>query len=303
MRSSCPCSTRRPTSARARRAARQAARDPERGHHRREQQHRRDARDRAALRGAPRRARRLRGRAARQGRTRCARGSRQRRAPSCSSRTPTSSTTSTTTTRCSSRSCSGHELRARLAVARARRLEGPPVRAHARQGAALNFAQVVFAQTYNVLYQQRMTDMNTMFKVFRAECLDGARPPGDGFELDIELACKLARTATRHGGAGELRRARLRRGKEDRLLARLLPVGPGRLQVPLRSPEPVARVTTSKKKKKDFASEVVDTTERTTFPASRPRSSSNASPTARSSSTSDVAAARCLGRLACITPG
>jgi hypothetical protein len=61
------------------------------------------------------------------------------------------------------------------------------------KGLALNFAQVMFAKTYNLLYQQRVTDVNTMFKVFRAECLDGLDLHGNGFELDIELACKLAR--------------------------------------------------------------------------------------------------------------
>jgi hypothetical protein len=61
------------------------------------------------------------------------------------------------------------------------------------KGFALNFAQVMFAKTYNVLYQQRTTDVNTMFKVFRSECLDGLDLVGNGFELDIELACKLAR--------------------------------------------------------------------------------------------------------------
>ncbi len=61
------------------------------------------------------------------------------------------------------------------------------------KGLALNFAQVMFAQTYNLLFQQRTTDINTMFKVFRAECLDGLDLHSNGFELDIELACKLAR--------------------------------------------------------------------------------------------------------------
>jgi Zn ribbon nucleic-acid-binding protein len=61
------------------------------------------------------------------------------------------------------------------------------------KGLVLNFAQVVFARTYDVLYQQRVTDVNTMYKVFRAECLDGLDLESDGFELDIELACKLAR--------------------------------------------------------------------------------------------------------------
>ena len=61
------------------------------------------------------------------------------------------------------------------------------------KGLALNFMQVIFAKTYDVLYQQRVTDVNTMYKVFRAECLDGLNLECDGFDLDIELACKLAR--------------------------------------------------------------------------------------------------------------
>jgi Glycosyl transferase family 2 len=59
--------------------------------------------------------------------------------------------------------------------------------------AMLNFAQLVFAQTFNALYQKRTTDINTMFKVFRAECLEGLNLEGDRFELDIELVCKLVR--------------------------------------------------------------------------------------------------------------
>ena len=69
-----------------------------------------------------------------------------------------------------------------------RKYDSTPVR-----GLAMNFAQVVFAKTYDVLYQQRVTDVNTMYKVFRAECLDGLDLKSNGFELDIELACKLAR--------------------------------------------------------------------------------------------------------------
>jgi Glycosyl transferase family 2/Methyltransferase domain len=69
-----------------------------------------------------------------------------------------------------------------------RRYDTTPVR-----GLMLNFGQLVFARTYSALYQQHVTDVNTMFKVFRAECLDGLDLKSDGFELDIELACKLAR--------------------------------------------------------------------------------------------------------------
>lgn len=56
---------------------------------------------------------------------------------------------------------------------------------------ALNAAQVGFAHTFNLLYQQRTSDVNTMFKVFRRSCLDGVSLESDGFELDIELVCKL----------------------------------------------------------------------------------------------------------------
>ncbi len=69
-----------------------------------------------------------------------------------------------------------------------RKYDATPIR-----GVLLNFAQVMFAKTYNVLYQQRATDVNTMFKVFRSECLDGLDLHSNGFELDIELACKLVR--------------------------------------------------------------------------------------------------------------
>jgi hypothetical protein len=58
-------------------------------------------------------------------------------------------------------------------------------------GLLLNVAQVGFAKTFNLLYQQRTTDVNTMFKVFRRSCLTGVRLESDGFELDIELVCKL----------------------------------------------------------------------------------------------------------------
>jgi hypothetical protein len=55
----------------------------------------------------------------------------------------------------------------------------------------MNLAQVGFAKTFNLLYHQRTTDVNTMFKVFRRQCLDGIALVGDGFDLDIELVCKL----------------------------------------------------------------------------------------------------------------
>jgi hypothetical protein len=63
----------------------------------------------------------------------------------------------------------------------------------AAKGLALNVAQLLFARTFNFLYQQRITDVNTMFKVFRTECLEGIKLESDRFDLDIELACKLVK--------------------------------------------------------------------------------------------------------------
>jgi hypothetical protein len=70
------------------------------------------------------------------------------------------------------------------------------VRQYARsrvKGFLMNFAQVVFARTFNVLYQQRVTDINTMLKVFRRECIQGCDLTGNGFNFDIELVCKIVR--------------------------------------------------------------------------------------------------------------
>jgi hypothetical protein len=56
-----------------------------------------------------------------------------------------------------------------------------------------NVAQVAFAKTFNLLYQQNVTDINTMLKVFRRECIQGCHLRGDGFNFDIELVCKIVR--------------------------------------------------------------------------------------------------------------
>jgi glycosyltransferase involved in cell wall biosynthesis len=61
------------------------------------------------------------------------------------------------------------------------------------KGLLMNAAQVVFARTFNLLYRQRVTDINTMFKVFRRECIEGCHLDGSGFNFDIELACKICR--------------------------------------------------------------------------------------------------------------
>jgi hypothetical protein len=64
---------------------------------------------------------------------------------------------------------------------------------NAFKGFLMNAAQVGFAHTFNFLYQQRTTDVNTMFKVFRRECLEELELESNGFDLDIELVCKLVK--------------------------------------------------------------------------------------------------------------
>ncbi|HEY7107098.1 MAG TPA: glycosyltransferase [Acidimicrobiia bacterium] len=61
------------------------------------------------------------------------------------------------------------------------------------KGLLMNLAQIAFAKTFNVLYRQKVTDINTMLKVFRRECIDGCNFRGDGFNFDIELVCKIVR--------------------------------------------------------------------------------------------------------------
>ena len=61
------------------------------------------------------------------------------------------------------------------------------------KGFAMNLAQVLFARTFNLLYQQRTTDINTMLKVFRRECIAGCHFNASGFNFDIELVCKIVR--------------------------------------------------------------------------------------------------------------
>jgi hypothetical protein len=57
----------------------------------------------------------------------------------------------------------------------------------------MNVAQLIFARTFNALFQQRVTDVNTMFKVFRRECIEDVEFVATGFSFDIELACMLVK--------------------------------------------------------------------------------------------------------------
>ena len=59
------------------------------------------------------------------------------------------------------------------------------------KGLLMNLAQLGFARIFNLLYQQRVTDVATMFKVFRRECIEGAEFVAERFNFDIELACTI----------------------------------------------------------------------------------------------------------------
>jgi len=59
--------------------------------------------------------------------------------------------------------------------------------------ALFNFGHMVFLALFNVLYQQRLNDPFSMFKVFRRECLYGLSFECNRFDFDYEIAIKLLR--------------------------------------------------------------------------------------------------------------
>jgi len=57
----------------------------------------------------------------------------------------------------------------------------------------LNVGGMVFRVLFNALFNCRLTDPTTMYKVFRAECLEGLSFSCDRFDFDFELLGKLIR--------------------------------------------------------------------------------------------------------------
>ncbi len=60
-------------------------------------------------------------------------------------------------------------------------------------GHVLNFGHVLLTGFFNLLYGQRLRDPWTMYKAFRAECLDGLSFECNRFNFDVELMAKLVR--------------------------------------------------------------------------------------------------------------
>jgi glycosyltransferase involved in cell wall biosynthesis len=61
------------------------------------------------------------------------------------------------------------------------------------QAVFMNFGGMLFHGLFNVLFSQRLTDPTSMYKVFRARCLDGLQFTCNRFDFDFELLGKLIR--------------------------------------------------------------------------------------------------------------
>lgn len=64
-------------------------------------------------------------------------------------------------------------------------------------GQWMNLGHLLFTTLFNVVYQQRLSDPFTMYKVFRRECLSGLTFECNAFDFDWELAGKLVRSGYR----------------------------------------------------------------------------------------------------------
>ena len=60
-------------------------------------------------------------------------------------------------------------------------------------GTVMNVAHLALLTLFNTLYEQRLFDPFTMFKVFRADCLHGLFFECNRFDFDYEITCKLLR--------------------------------------------------------------------------------------------------------------
>jgi glycosyltransferase involved in cell wall biosynthesis len=65
------------------------------------------------------------------------------------------------------------------------------------RAALMNVGGMLFHTLFNVLFGTRLTDPTTMYKVFRADCLDGLTLSCDRFDFDFELLGKLLRSGVR----------------------------------------------------------------------------------------------------------
>jgi glycosyltransferase involved in cell wall biosynthesis len=64
---------------------------------------------------------------------------------------------------------------------------------HGFKAAFMNVGGMLFHGFFNLLFATRLTDPTSMYKVFRADCLDGLHFSCDRFDFDFELLGKLIR--------------------------------------------------------------------------------------------------------------
>ncbi|HLF43273.1 MAG TPA: glycosyltransferase family 2 protein [Acidimicrobiia bacterium] len=57
----------------------------------------------------------------------------------------------------------------------------------------MNLAHSAFAWLFNLIYQTKLRDPFTMFKVFRVECIEGVDFVANRFDFDFELVAKIVR--------------------------------------------------------------------------------------------------------------
>lgn len=69
-----------------------------------------------------------------------------------------------------------------------RKFEKSPLKA-----AIMNFGGSLFHFFFNQVYQVKLTDPTTMYKVFRADCIRGVEFESNRFDFDFELVAKLVR--------------------------------------------------------------------------------------------------------------
>jgi glycosyltransferase involved in cell wall biosynthesis len=77
-----------------------------------------------------------------------------------------------------------------------RHVPGKPIRVmHGKRAiaAVVNAAHWGFLWLFNITYGTHLRDPFTMYKVFRAECIDGVEFVADRFDFDWELVAKLVR--------------------------------------------------------------------------------------------------------------
>ena len=65
------------------------------------------------------------------------------------------------------------------------------------QAAFMNCGGLLFHALFNAVFATRLTDPTSMYKVFRADCLDGLNFTGNRFDFDFELLGKLIRRGFR----------------------------------------------------------------------------------------------------------